>query len=87
MKSRHDAGVAGIGVEELRSVVASPRSFLALGNQWESSDADAVRLDHDDAAVIERLSELGQVRIPVAAVVGVIAEGMTAARGHGTPSI
>jgi hypothetical protein len=55
------AGETRIGVEGLRPAVASPRIFVALGDQWQGSDPDAVRLDHDDASVPERLSELGKV--------------------------
>jgi hypothetical protein len=51
-------------------VVVSPRSFLALGDQWQSSDPDAVGLDHDDASVLERLSELGQVVLEERCLVG-----------------
>ena len=51
-------------------MVASPRRFVALGNQWESSDADAVRLDQDDAPVLQRLSELGQVVLEERRLVG-----------------
>jgi hypothetical protein len=57
----HHTAVTRIGVEELRPVVASRRSVVALRDQWQGPDPDAVRLDHDDASVLERLSELGQV--------------------------
>jgi hypothetical protein len=69
-RSGSEADVTGVGVEELRPVVASPRSLLALGNQWETSDPDAVRLDRDDASVLERLSELGQVVLEERRLVG-----------------
>ena len=72
-ESGYRACVAGVGVEGLRRAVASPLSFVALGllgDQWQGSDPDAVRLDHDDAAVLECAHELRQVVLEQRRLVG-----------------